>query len=239
MKSPRGIPMAEAEEPIQMKTEGLTEKELESPLMNLHVYGMKAKGTFRDGNVFYGAESICREVGLSDVPKEELFKDWPEEHVRQAPDMQGIEWAVSRTGLLRLIAFGKNENAFGILRSIAEGLAQFDAAERVVMLAESARRDDLLEEKERKKRLEDEEVEKWEREKAEKKKMRSSQRKSSLVAATNSPMEQKKKPAVSFRDMVQKSVEQQKLASLEREEQMKKRRELDKVVFSFEGFSFL
>lgn len=56
-------------------------------------------------------------------------------------DIDGMEWALTRAGLLRVIAFGKNENTFTILKSIAEGLAQFDAAERVVIIAENARRE--------------------------------------------------------------------------------------------------
>lgn len=51
------------------------------PLFDLRVYGLRAKGSYRDGCVYYGAEHICKEIGLEDVPKEELFKDWPEEFV--------------------------------------------------------------------------------------------------------------------------------------------------------------
>lgn len=191
----------------EVSSEGLEGKELFGPSYDINIYDMKTKGVVRDGKIWYWADLLFKSIGV-DNP-EQLLSSWPVEHVRRTTDVEGCNFLVTRSGLLRLIAHGNSQKSFQILESVANGLMQFYAAERVVHIAETARREELVLLKRRRQTAMQEEIALMQKEKMEKRAAREAKRQ--MTKLGESQEGSKSAPGAlqtksSFRDLISSSL---------------------------------
>ncbi len=100
----------------------------------------------RSAKVWFAvSKSLFTQLKIAET-EDALLSTWPDAFVQKTSSVEGHSYLLTRAGLLRLIAHSSSPKAIDILNTVASGLVQFDAAARVCILAEQARRADVLQE---------------------------------------------------------------------------------------------
>jgi hypothetical protein len=160
-----------------------------SEVYPVSVYGMTVQGLVKDKQVWFAVSSLLFAQLKISQSEQELFSTWPKSLAVETSDVPGHTFLLTRAGLLRLIAFGSSLKALDILSKISEGLLQFDAATKSVVLGEQDRRTNMLDSRRKHKEKVQAELREWSASKLLKAKHRQ-QRRVTSAPSTSIPEEQ-------------------------------------------------